>query len=115
MVKKNERLNKLTLKYFLTNYGLNLSEKDVDLIYNMYYNKINHEIMFHDFLNTIKVRYCNLNQKCVSEDRLKLICCFYEQVKEESGEVDYVKLEKIFNRSIHPEVNKILMKLGNSR
>ena len=55
-MKKNERLNKITLKYFLTNYGINLSEREVDLIYNNYYNKIRHEILFHDFLNSIQVK-----------------------------------------------------------
>jgi len=44
------------LKYFLTNYGLVLTDKDIDLIHNMYYNKINHEIKFHDLLNSIQVR-----------------------------------------------------------
>ena len=42
------------------------------------------------------------------EDRCRLVEKFYEQVKDNRGEVDIKHLEKIMNPSIHPEV-KILM------
>jgi len=92
---RRERVQKINLKLFLTNFGVFLNDNEMDAIYNIYDEKVQDEITFSRFLNDLIV---------LSETRNQLINTFLSQFNVNNDKINLKTLEKSFSLQYHPDV-----------
>lgn len=98
---KNQFISRVDFKYYSANFGIILSDAEIDFIFKKFDHKNKSEINFNEFLDTLQ---CNMDH------RKELIIRFYLQVKNNNQNfVSFKKLEDAVKSELHPEVIILLL------
>jgi hypothetical protein len=93
---KNQFISRVDFKYYTANFGIILSDAEMNFIFKKFDHKNNSEINFIEFLDTLQI---NKNH------RKELILRFYMQVKNNNQNfVSFKKMEEAVKSVLHPEV-----------
>lgn len=103
--RKSNFINKADFKYFFTNFGIFLTNKEVDVIYEVFDNERKNEINFIEFLNNIRqfvnVPGTSLNQNDLRRENVERLL---SQLKLNKDKISFKDIESITKFDFHPEV-----------
>lgn len=92
---KNNFISRVDFKYYTANFGIVLSDAEIDFIFKKFDHKSKSEINFNEFLDTLQ---------CNQDHRKELILRFFLQIKNNKNFVSVKKMEESIKSELHPEV-----------
>lgn len=91
----NQFISKVDFKYFTANFGIILTDKEIDFIFKKFDHKNKSEINYNEFLDSLQ---------CNNQERKELILRFFLQTKNNKNFVPFKKMEDSIKPELHPEV-----------
>jgi len=92
---KNSFTSRVDFKYYTANFGIILSDPEIDFIFKKFDHKNKSEINFNEFLDTLQ---------CNGDYRRELVSRFFMQVKNKKNFASFKKMEESIKSELHPEV-----------